>query len=490
MVCRSTSTTLAQSCYNGNAGGAQLRYDNEGRLVAWQDAPSSPTTTVSDAYDGAGQRVAQRVTVSGSTTTTYYLAGGLAEQTQSQPGGVLTNYYTVPGVCSAVSVGSTLSYLATDGLGSMSAALSSTTASVTAQQLYGPYGNVRYASGSMPTAKGYTGQYADAATGLDYYGARYYDPLAQQFVSADSVLPGQGYDPWGLSRYAYVAGNPATATDPTGHYRCDETGCSRGHHNHGRGGCTYDCGGGGGCQSNCNGEGGGGNGGCHSDASCGCYTTCGPSAPCTGQARNLCAAIDATFTGDSKDEQSLRSFLYELTMNTVGLAFLAFVMFMTHRLGSSYITLAHLGYGNGDVGLSSAGGFITLNLDNIGSVATGAATIIHEAVESYFASVLGIRQMATLHADYVAEQYQGLFLYLESGVNRYGGASGYGSFGETFDTWVSSRGSSYAGEFRDVIPGDVLDRGDAWTLAGTAVFVGDAPDPVGLAPWMLQTNDL
>ncbi len=65
MVCRSTSTTLAQSCYNGNTGGAQLNYDNEGRLVSWQNAPSSPTTTVSDAHDGEGQRVAQRVTVSG-----------------------------------------------------------------------------------------------------------------------------------------------------------------------------------------------------------------------------------------------------------------------------------------------------------------------------------------------------------------------------------------------------------------------------------------
>jgi hypothetical protein len=51
-------------------------------------------------------------------------------------------------------------------------------------------------------------------------------------------------------------GNPETAADPTGHYRCDETGCSRGHHNHGRGGCTYDCGSGGNGGS----HGGGNNG--------------------------------------------------------------------------------------------------------------------------------------------------------------------------------------------------------------------------------------
>jgi RHS repeat-associated protein len=59
----------------------------------------------------------------------------------------------------------------------------------------------------MPTSHGFTGQRADAASGLDYYGARYYDPLAGQFTSGDSILPGAGFDLWGLSRYAYVTGN-------------------------------------------------------------------------------------------------------------------------------------------------------------------------------------------------------------------------------------------------------------------------------------------
>ncbi len=48
--------------------------------------------------------------------------------------------------------------------------------------------------------------------GLLYYGARWYDPLADQFVSADSV---QG-DPSGMNPYGYVAGNPETFVDPTG----------------------------------------------------------------------------------------------------------------------------------------------------------------------------------------------------------------------------------------------------------------------------------
>ena len=81
---------------------------------------------------------------------------------------------------------------------------------VTVNRLYTPYGASRYTSGAFPTSYGYTGQRNDATTGLDYYGARYYDPAIGQFTSADTVRDG-------LSRYGYVGGNPTSATDPSGH---------------------------------------------------------------------------------------------------------------------------------------------------------------------------------------------------------------------------------------------------------------------------------
>jgi uncharacterized protein RhaS with RHS repeats len=49
-------------------------------------------------------------------------------------------------------------------------------------------------------------------TGLDYYVARYYDPVVGQFLSADTVQGNQQ----GMAPYAYVGENPETATDPTG----------------------------------------------------------------------------------------------------------------------------------------------------------------------------------------------------------------------------------------------------------------------------------
>jgi len=85
-------------------------------------------------------------------------------------------------------------------------------AAVLGNQTYEPYGKAQYQQGSMDTTRGYTGQENDSLSGLDYYGARYYDPVSDQFLSPDSVQGNaQGMDP-----YSYVAGNPETATDPTG----------------------------------------------------------------------------------------------------------------------------------------------------------------------------------------------------------------------------------------------------------------------------------
>jgi RHS repeat-associated protein len=106
--------------------------------------------------------------------------------------------------------GTAVPYLARDGLGSVSAALDGS-GNVTATALYAPYGQTRYDPGTMPTAKAFTGQRADAASGLDYYGARFYDPATDQFASADAVADG-------LNRFAYVGDSPEARVDPTGHF--------------------------------------------------------------------------------------------------------------------------------------------------------------------------------------------------------------------------------------------------------------------------------
>src|SRR5579875_3289712 len=90
--------------------------------------------------------------------------------------------------------------------------LSYSSGALIGSQLSGPYGNSRYSAGTLPTSIGFTGQQTDSVTGLDYFNARYYDPLTGQFLSADVV---QG-NAQGTSPYAYVGGNPESRTDPTG----------------------------------------------------------------------------------------------------------------------------------------------------------------------------------------------------------------------------------------------------------------------------------
>ena len=58
MSCRAPSSTGGASCAGGtNTNAQQLTYDNEGRLTAWQNLPSSPTSTAQYLYDGSGARV-------------------------------------------------------------------------------------------------------------------------------------------------------------------------------------------------------------------------------------------------------------------------------------------------------------------------------------------------------------------------------------------------------------------------------------------------
>jgi RHS repeat-associated protein len=212
MTCRNIDTTSAHTC-GSNPTGASMTYDAEGRMDSWT-APSGTTASDKFLYDNEGNRVLQRTsTTTGSTTTVTddITFNSFTEVTISGGTTATAKFYSAGGRRVAMRVNGTLSYLLSDILGSSTVALNSD-GSGQAVQLFSPYGSVNYSWGSMPTTYNFTGQRLDSQTGLLYYNSRYYDPVSERFVRADTVQNNAN----GMDPYAYVGGNPETMNDPTG----------------------------------------------------------------------------------------------------------------------------------------------------------------------------------------------------------------------------------------------------------------------------------
>jgi RHS repeat-associated protein len=214
MTCR--ALTSSTTCSGASPTGQVLTWDVERNLIGWQSQASGAQQYLWNAYTGNGDRIWQQVTNNSTTTTTIYL-GQAEEIATTGSTTTVTKYYYAGDRRVAERVGNAaITYLVADGLSSVTQALDSA-GNVVATQLFGPYGNTRYQQGTMPTTFGFTGQRQDTS-GLDLFGARFYDPAIGQFVSADETIPGSGAILGALNRFAYVLGNPETATDPSGHW--------------------------------------------------------------------------------------------------------------------------------------------------------------------------------------------------------------------------------------------------------------------------------
>jgi RHS repeat-associated protein len=78
---------------------------------------------------------------------------------------------------------------------------------------YSPYGYEQFNIGAMVSYE-YTGKPLDS-TGLQYYGARYYQSGYARWISADPISS-RIYDPPSLNKYAYVRNDPVNWIDPDG----------------------------------------------------------------------------------------------------------------------------------------------------------------------------------------------------------------------------------------------------------------------------------
>ncbi|MGH9506934.1 MAG: RHS repeat-associated core domain-containing protein, partial [Terriglobales bacterium] len=84
-----------------------------------------------------------------------------------------------------------------------------------------PFGDAFNCTGSAdPSPLHFTGQQHDNETGLDHFSARNYTPTWGLFTSPDDGAGQSVADPQSWDFYAYVRGNPASLTDPSGRTYC------------------------------------------------------------------------------------------------------------------------------------------------------------------------------------------------------------------------------------------------------------------------------
>jgi RHS repeat-associated protein len=184
-------------------------YDQANRLTSYNGAWSY-------SYNGDGQRMSK--TGAGSTTQFVWDGGLLLSD------GTASYIYGPGGQILEQVQGSTPYYYHTDQLGSVRA-LTDGAGTVVNSAKFDPYGKPISPTGSTYNPFGYAGEYQDAESGFIYLRARYYDPATQQFLTVDPLLAATE------QAYAYAAGSPLNATDPSG-LHCgqlnddDEGGCA------------------------------------------------------------------------------------------------------------------------------------------------------------------------------------------------------------------------------------------------------------------------
>ena len=202
-----------------NAGGARSYTYNALGLLAKFTREDGYT----EAYTYNANRLLSSIKTSEDLTTalTWDILYGDGVVISADKNGQATNYtYGLERI--SAKTGNTRTEYVYDGRGSVAAEVSYNTAWYTfggglarknvTSKSYTPFGEQ---IGEATSGFGYNGEYYNAATGMIYLRARFYEPEMNRFGQKD-ILRGSILDPLRLNRYPYCTNDPINFCDPSG----------------------------------------------------------------------------------------------------------------------------------------------------------------------------------------------------------------------------------------------------------------------------------
>lgn len=215
-----------------SAGKFSLRYDDNGLLSSMTDTATGRMRSIDWTFDMKPSVV---LDFDGTQTNFDYDAfGNRAVETRGQETIVdfgplahksssngYTNTYIADDRVIAIKRGGARTWLHHDRSGSVRA-LTDANGVVVGRLNYAPFGEATPATGLANYSHKSNGVEMDRGTGLQYFGARFFDPVLNRFISPDTIVP-SAWNTQAMNRYAYNYNNPLAYTDPSGNQPIDIT---------------------------------------------------------------------------------------------------------------------------------------------------------------------------------------------------------------------------------------------------------------------------
>ncbi|MFC1438200.1 LamG-like jellyroll fold domain-containing protein [Streptacidiphilus sp. N1-10] len=206
------------------------RYSAAGTLQM-ETTPSGSTTYTTDAYgqqitdgtqgytlDASGRNITDTDSTLGTSRTFQYSGGG---DTIAGDGDYTYTYDPSGGLIGLNTAGagstSTGTLALTDQHSDVVAGFTSGATTLTGSATYDPLGNVTASSGTAGGHLGFQSGWTENSTAQVGTASRWYNPATGTFLNKDSVSPNPVPNSASANPFAYIGGNPLSATDPSGH---------------------------------------------------------------------------------------------------------------------------------------------------------------------------------------------------------------------------------------------------------------------------------